>query len=341
MEQLATDLNVGDFLLKVTQKLVIGKAGDVLKLTESQVRVLIVLADARIEGNQGYHDAEKISGTAGVGEKTVPNCIKALIRLMGPKSVDSKYGYGYRLELPVSRFIATDSSLEKATHSVNEEAHRSEAASEVSQRPIQVPLIFESRHSHWLETLVQGESSTVLFASISSRHTLDRIRPWFDTPGLIKTRHFRVLTWWPSKDALAALSAHVGEKLGRMEENIKSAWDGWRELQEAKDFVEVYRYSSAPTLQAICNDRYIKVEFLPYNREGPGFHECGSTGHRPAIVMDARNKAAAAGYHFFRNAFEDLWVSAMLNAPKKDIHPRWQVRRIGRLSKLGLLPKAH
>ena len=342
MEQFTTKLKVGDFRLDTTENLVIGEAGVLNELTESQVKVLKVLAVARIEGNQGYHNAEKISAAAHVGQKTVANCVKALNKALGVESIKPKYGYGYRMELPVSRFedrgseVATGNSLQVEAREVAVGGYHAGVSPEPSQNSIQVPFMFEHRHSSWLENLVQGESSTVLFVSISSRHTLDRIRPWFDTKGLIKTRHFRVLTWWPSKDALASLSSHVGEKFERMKENIRSAWTGWRELQEANDFVEVYRYNSTPTMQAICTDRYIKIELLPYNRKGACFHECGSPDNRPGLVMDTQDDIVAPAYGFFKNAFEDLWLTAMLNAPQKDIHPKWRRKRLERLSKLGL-----
>ncbi len=219
-----------------------------------------------------------------------------------------------------------------------EDGYRLIVLNRPTEENVQVQLSLANRKGDWLETILQEESSSVLFASISSCHTLDRIRSWFDE-GVVQTKHFRVLTWWPpSEEALANWADNAAEKPARVRANVESAWSGWREVQDAKDYVEVYRYTSVPTMQAICNDRYLKVELLPFNRTGACFHECGSTDHRPALIMGVEDNGA--GYRFFKNAFEDLWLAAMRDALPEDVHPRWRSKRLECLRNAGLSPLA-
>jgi len=197
-----------------------------------------------------------------------------------------------------------------------------------------VRFIFEHRkHTEaWFEETVCGPSSDVLLVSIASQHTLDLLSPWF-ADGLVKAKHFRVLTWRPrSRLVTASLCEHLGETLPRFAKNLRDAWKSWKQLQDKYEFVEVYGYSSVPTTQGVCSDTAIKVELLPFHRAGldRGFHGWGSPDRRPAILATVTDSPMT--YRVLKESFEDLWTYSMQNTPESAVHPRWRLERRKRLA---------
>ena len=156
----------------------------------------------------------------------------------------------------------------------------------------------------------------------------------------MKAKHFRVLTWQPKKEysdgAVKALADHTFLSPETFRGNMDYAWRKWKGLEKTNPFVEVYGYSSVPTAQAICNDDYLQLELLPFNRpKSQGYHECGVTDHRPALLISARQKS----YWTMREWFEDLWVNSMLNTPERLVAEHWRKPRLDLLRKRGLLLK--
>jgi hypothetical protein len=170
-----------------------------------------------------------------------------------------------------------------------------------------------------------GPSNDLLFLTIGSQHTLAQIEPWFESK-LVKINHFRVLMWRPkSASTVKALGRHLFENPDILQDNIEKAWKLWKKLENKHQFVQVARYVSTPTMQGICDDSSIKVELLPFNRVGPGFHECGSPNRRPALMVDRASHRGT--YRQLRKMFEDLWRQSIVDSPPKDVHERWREAR--------------
>jgi hypothetical protein len=209
-----------------------------------------------------------------------------------------------------------------------------------SPREDLVPLIFEHRKNDadTFSNIIRGPAPDVLLVSAASRHTIDLIAPWF-AADLIKVDHFRILTWKPISDAsIAAYADHLGEQEDRIAANNKEAWNSWKKLENEIKCVEVYGYTSSPTLQSISNDESISVEILLFNRAGlkHGFHECGTPNRRPGLFLTAADHLAA--FWLFKNSFEDLWLAAMRDTFEEDVHERWRPARRERLAQRQLLP---
>ena len=192
-----------------------------------------------------------------------------------------------------------------------------------------VRLIFNSRNEtrEWFEEVVRGPSSDVLYVSVSSSHTLEEIGALLKD-GAVHIRHFRVLTWLPHQKCrqavLRAFSELSGDVLTDLKLNVRNAWKKWKELEQEYECLEVYSYSSVPTLQAICDakSRSMKVEFLPFNRAGKKFHTCGSPARRPALLLNEAENPSSFG--LFKHVFEDLWLTAIQNANEEDVADRWR-----------------
>jgi hypothetical protein len=194
------------------------------------------------------------------------------------------------------------------------------------------------------EDLVCSPSEDVLLISIAMAGLFaEKIKPWFDN-NHIKTKHFRVLTWRPRLPSVRNIfAAHLGQTDSIHADYIKAAWRNWKKLEaeqwkkakKGKDVpaLEVYGYDVVPTAIGVCNDRYIKIELLPFN---PIWKKDNrrTADNRPALVIS--KASSSQRYECFRGWFEDFWLNAMLNA--KQVHPRWRARREELLQKRGLTP---
>lgn len=171
------------------------------------------------------------------------------------------------------------------------------------------------------EKIVCDPSDSVLFVGLAAKPVFDEyLKPWFKK-ARIRTKHFRVLTWRPAKGLVDVVAAHLGQNAEDLAKNIESAWKEWQELQASHPHVEVYGYAAVPTVLGVCNDQYLKAEFVPVN--GPGGTRASSV--RPSIIIERGVNPDA--YNYFRAWFDDLWFSAMGRARQQDVHPRWRVVR--------------
>ena len=120
-EVMERPINIGPVRLDVHEKIVIGPHGGLDTLTNAQVKVLLSLAKAKLNGRTTWLAPAHIASSALVSETTVANCVVALNKALGAKSITNKSTYGYRLEMPVSwcedeNVGATTSTLPRLEH---------------------------------------------------------------------------------------------------------------------------------------------------------------------------------------------------------------------------------
>ena len=211
----------------------------------------------------------------------------------------------------------------------NLDIRRRPTASDAGDQEI-VPIVLEHRHNSGRFRKVICEANNILFVTVGSQHTLDIIFPWFENQ-IVRASHFRVLVWRPESAEIArAFTDHTGESASRFVEKQMRAWQSWKRMELDHPFIEVYGYTSVPTLQGLCGDDSVQIEILPFHPAVPHDHQENRVGisitdHRPALWLDATEHSRS--FELFQNAFENLWIAAMGATREDDVHPRWRERR--------------
>ncbi len=166
-----------------------------------------------------------------------------------------------------------------------------------------------ARERYYEKAFSSGQD--VLYISIMSEDTIKEMDPYLAKARESNTR-LRVLTWHPdtSKDTIEALRKHLNENADNPErtiQQVRQAAADWDTLKRKYTNLDVRKYRSVPTMQAvIVGQQWALVELLPY---------ATFKNDRPALILTS--KADPEAFLLFRNKFEKLWDDAGQNHPSK------------------------
>lgn len=138
-----------------------------------------------------------------------------------------------------------------------------------------------------------------------SQSTLKEMEPKLQHAQATRTT-LRVLTFGPdsSAETIESIRRHLNEnadKPGETVNQIRRAWDHWTAIKNTYTNVEVRKYKSIPTLQAIIvGDKYAIVELLPYDTHP---HE------RPGLIIFRKDNPEL--FSLFQEKYLRLWRDAV------------------------------
>jgi hypothetical protein len=158
-----------------------------------------------------------------------------------------------------------------------------------------------ARERYYEKAFSSGED--VLYVSIMSHDTIKEMKQYLAKARESRTR-LRVLTWHPdtSEDTIEALRKHLHENDDpeRTIQQVRQAAADWDTLKGKYANLDVRKYRSVPTMQAvIVGQQWALVELLPY---------ATFKNDRPALILTPKTDPDA--FLLFRNKFEKLWDDA-------------------------------